>query len=53
MIKKIIVTGGDGRFADVLKKTDSKYKFIFTNKKQLNINNLQSIRKNLSHPSLM
>ena len=48
MIKKIIVTGGDGRFADVLKKTDSKYKFIFTNKKQLNINNLQSIRKNLS-----
>ena len=48
MIKKIIVTGGDGRFADVLKRTDSKYKFIFTNKRQLNINNLQSIRKSLS-----
>ena len=35
MIKKIIVTGGDGRFAKELKKKKSKYKFIFRNKKQL------------------
>ena len=37
MLKKIVVTGGDGRFAQALKKTKSKYKFIFRNKKQLNI----------------
>jgi len=48
MIKKILVTGGSGRFAEVLKKTDSKYNFIYTNKKELDISNLRSIRKNLS-----
>ena len=34
-MKKILVTGGDGRFANV-KKTKSKFNF-FRNKKQLNI----------------
>ena len=29
MKKKIIVTGGNGRFAQELKKINSKYKFIF------------------------
>ena len=37
MLKKIIVTGGDGRFAHELKKIKSKYNFIFRNKNQLNI----------------
>ena len=36
-MKKILVTGGEGRFAKILKNKKSKYKFIFTSKKQLNI----------------
>ena len=46
MKKKIIVTGGNGRFAQELKKINSKYKFIFRSKKQLNILSSISIRKN-------
>ena len=44
---KILVTGGDGRFSKTLKKLKSKYNFIFTNKKQLDINNYNLIIKNL------
>tara|TARA_B100000963_G_C22624295_1_gene671550 strand:+ start:1624 stop:2319 length:696 start_codon:yes stop_codon:yes gene_type:complete len=47
MFKKIIVTGGDGRFAKELRKIKSNYKFIFRNKKQLNILSLSSIEKNI------
>ena len=47
MIKKIIVTGGDGRFANELKKIKSKYNFIFKNKKQLNILSNTSIKNNI------
>ena len=36
-MKKILVTGGNGRFAQELKKVESKYKFIFRSKSQLNI----------------
>ena len=43
---KILVTGGDGRFANELKKLKSKYKFIFRNKKQLDILSVKSIKKN-------
>lgn len=46
MLKKIIVTGGDGRFANELKKTKSNYQFIFRNKKQLNVLSLNSVKKN-------
>ncbi len=42
---KIVVTGGSGRFAESLKKTKSKYNFIYPSKKQLNITELNSIRK--------
>ena len=42
---KIVVTGGNGRFAQSLKKIKSKYKFVYSNKKNLDINNLNSIRK--------
>ena len=43
--KKIVVTGGSGRFAQSLKKIDSKYNFIYPNKNLLNISNLKSIEK--------
>ena len=43
---KILVTGGDGRFAQELKKTKTRYKFIFRNKKQLDILSLKSITRN-------
>ena len=41
----IVVTGGGGRFAQSLKKTKSKYKFIYPSKNLLNITNLNSIKK--------
>jgi dTDP-4-dehydrorhamnose reductase len=44
-MKKILVTGGDGRFANELKKIKTKYKFIFLNRNQLNICSLNSIAK--------
>ena len=48
MLKKIIVTGGEGRFAQELKKIKSNNKFIFKNKNQLNILSIKSIKKNLN-----
>ena len=45
--KKIVVTGGSGRFAQSLKKVSCKYRFIYPKKSQLNITNLNSIRKYL------
>ena len=45
MNSKIIVTGGDGRFAKVLKKENKKLNLIFFSKKELNILNLNSIEK--------
>lgn len=47
MAKKIIVTGGEGRFAKELKKIKTKYNFIFRNKKELNILSIKSINENL------
>ena len=47
MNKKIIITGGDGRFAKVLKKNDKKLNIIYPNKKELNILNIKSIEKYL------
>ena len=44
-MEKILVTGGDGRFASELKKIKTKFQFIFLSKKQLNICNLNSIIK--------
>ena len=46
MVKKIIVTGADGRFANALKKIKTSHNFFFKNKKQLNILSLRSIEKN-------
>ena len=47
MRKKIIITGGDGRFANVLKNSNLNLNIKFPNKKQLNILNLNSIKKYL------
>ena len=44
MKKKIIVTGGSGRFGKFLKDYSSKYKLLFPNKKELNILNEKNIR---------
>ena len=41
--KKIVVTGGSGRFCISLKKIKSKYKLFFPNKKDLNILKIKSI----------
>ena len=46
--KKIVVTGGSGRFAQSLKKIKSKYKFIYPAKNLLDITNLKSIKKFLN-----
>ncbi|RPF74255.1 MAG: NAD-dependent epimerase/dehydratase family protein [Rickettsiales bacterium TMED289] len=42
---KILVTGGDGRFASILKKKNKLLKLVFLNKIQCNILNFQSIIK--------
>ena len=42
---KIVVTGGSGRFAQSLKKIDSKYKFLYPGKKLLDITKSNSIEK--------
>jgi len=44
-MKKILVTGGDGRFANELKKIETKYKFVYLNKRQLNVLKESSILK--------
>ena len=41
--KKIVVTGGTGRFAQSLKKIKSKYRFIYPHKNKLDITKLKSI----------
>ena len=46
-MKKILVTGGDGRLASELKKYKTNYKIIFCKKKDLDISSTKSIRKNL------
>ena len=45
MLKKIVVTGGSGRFGLILKKVKTKHKLFFPNKKELNILNYESIVK--------
>ena len=47
-MSRILVTGGDGRFAKELKKLKTKYDFVFRNKKQLNILSLKSIKKEIN-----
>ena len=44
-MKKILVTGGDGRFASELKKAKTNFQFTYLNKKQLDICNYNTIIK--------
>ena len=44
---KILVTGSNGRFGNILKKIESNKKFVFRNKKDLNILSIKSISRNL------
>ena len=46
-LKKIIVTGGNGRFCTVLKRTVHGKKYLYPNKSDLNILNTKSIEKYL------
>ena len=43
--KKIIMTGGSGRFAEVFKKIKTKKNIFFPSKKTLNLTNINSIQK--------
>lgn len=47
-MQKILVTGGDGRFATELKKIKTKYNFIFLNKKKLDILKKSSILRSIN-----
>ena len=47
MLKKIVVTGGSGRFGLVLKKHPTKHEVFFPDKKQLNMLNYQNIDRYL------
>ena len=47
MKKKIIITGGSGRFGSVLKKSKNKFIMFFPNRKELNILSLNSIKNYL------
>ena len=45
--KKIVITGGDGRFAIVLKQTKNKFKIYYPSKKKLNILKIATIKNYL------
>jgi len=45
MKKKIVFTGGSGRFGSIIKTVSSKYKLLFPSKKELDITNLKNIKK--------
>ncbi len=45
MKRKILVTGGEGRFAKILKKQNKKLNLVFASKKDCNILNFKSIDK--------
>ena len=47
-MKKIVITGGSGRFGIVLKQIKSKNKLFFPDKKKLDIKNFKSIRNYLT-----
>ena len=46
-MKKIVITGGSGRFGSVLKEIKTKNKIFFPNKNDLNILKLNTIKKYL------
>ena len=49
MVKKIVITGGSGRFGTILKSHKTKHKLYFPSSKQLNILNLKNVEKYLEN----
>ena len=49
MNKKIVITGGTGRFGSYLKKIKTKHKLFFPTRKELNILDVRSIHKYLKN----
>ena len=47
MTLKILVTGGEGRFAKILKKKNRKLNLVFKTKKELDILNINSINRSI------
>ena len=47
MLKKVGITGGEGRFAEILKRDNKKLNILYPNKKELNILSYSSIKKYL------
>ena len=47
MLKKIVFTGGTGRFAQEFKNIKTNYKVYFPKRNQLNLDDLNSIKKYL------
>ena len=47
MLKKIVITGGNGRFAQILKKDNNKLDILYPGKKELNVLDINSINKYL------
>ena len=47
MAKKIVITGGTGRFGTLLKQINNSDELFFPSKKTLNILNFKSIQKYL------
>ena len=47
MLKKAVITGGEGRFAQILKRDNKKLNIFYPNKKELNILSFSSIKKYL------
>ena len=48
-MKKIVITGGSGRFGIILKKIRSKNNLFFPDKKKLNIESFKSIKNYLQN----
>lgn len=46
-MKKIVFTGGSGRFGSILKSTKTKYRLFFPSKRELDITSLKKISKYL------
>ena len=47
MKKKIVFTGGNGRFAEEIKKIKNQYEVFYPSKKELNILNVKTIKNYL------
>ena len=43
-MKKIIITGGTGRFGTILKKNKTRHKLFFPNKHEIDIKKLKTIK---------